>query len=345
MSTNAAEHFLILSPSQINDKEHENVRLQTVGTSEEDKQFEASIRLHGIIEPLVVLPSKDGGKTYPLRAGFRRWQAALAAGLKQIPVVVNRGTESFAIALVENLQRKDMVWPEKARGIAELAASKKSQAEAGKVVGVTQAMVSRYVTARNLPGFDRVCERVRQGARIPTLDQFIAAGEYAKLQAESLTKQKAVALQKAGKPDEQTEVVKQRLDSLALKSVEAASEKGVDFEKKLDKLREELGTKKKGKKKVNNEPRFYQNAECMSKLYDAIAEKQAAGDYKGAEAKQVEGALKIIAWLMGTASEEALSFYPYGAGEIMVKRFKFPEEPSDEDTEEDEEEIADEVEA
>jgi ParB family transcriptional regulator, chromosome partitioning protein len=67
-----------------------------------------SMRVHGVIVPLVVRPRPDGG--YFLIAGERRWRAAQRAGLHQVPVVVQDVEEATALerALVENLQRADL---------------------------------------------------------------------------------------------------------------------------------------------------------------------------------------------------------------------------------------------
>jgi len=67
-----------------------------------------SIKVHGIIVPLVVRPRSNGG--YFLIAGERRWRAAQRAGLHEVPVVVQDVEEGEALerALVENLQRADL---------------------------------------------------------------------------------------------------------------------------------------------------------------------------------------------------------------------------------------------
>ena len=67
-----------------------------------------SIKVHGIIVPLVVRPRPEGG--YYLIAGERRWRAAQRAGVHEIPVVVQDVEEGEALerALVENLQRADL---------------------------------------------------------------------------------------------------------------------------------------------------------------------------------------------------------------------------------------------
>jgi ParB family transcriptional regulator, chromosome partitioning protein len=68
----------------------------------------ASIRAHGILQPLVVSATADGG--YQLIAGERRWQAAKLAGLSKVPAVVREASpeEALELALVENIQRSDL---------------------------------------------------------------------------------------------------------------------------------------------------------------------------------------------------------------------------------------------
>jgi ParB family transcriptional regulator, chromosome partitioning protein len=67
-----------------------------------------SIKVHGIIVPLVVRPRPEGG--YYLIAGERRWRASQRAGLHEVPVVVQEvdSQVAFERALVENLQRSDL---------------------------------------------------------------------------------------------------------------------------------------------------------------------------------------------------------------------------------------------
>lgn len=71
-------------------------------------ELAASIKLHGVIMPLVVRPRPGGG--YSLIAGERRWRAAQRAGRHDVPVVIQDvdSREAFERALVENLQRADL---------------------------------------------------------------------------------------------------------------------------------------------------------------------------------------------------------------------------------------------
>lgn len=83
-------------------------------------ELENSIREFGVLQPLLVRPMSDG--SYRIVAGERRWRAARAAGLSQVPVVIRSLTdeEACAIALIENLQREDLNAIEEAQGIARL---------------------------------------------------------------------------------------------------------------------------------------------------------------------------------------------------------------------------------
>jgi ParB family transcriptional regulator, chromosome partitioning protein len=68
----------------------------------------ASIREHGILQPVLVRPRGDG--QYQLIAGERRWRAARIAGMRQIPAIVEQIDDEGAleIAIIENLQREDI---------------------------------------------------------------------------------------------------------------------------------------------------------------------------------------------------------------------------------------------
>lgn len=79
-----------------------------------------SIRLHGVLQPLLVRRLTDG---YELIAGERRWRAARLAGLSAVPAVVRSGggnDEQLVLGLIENLQRTDLDPIEEARGLRRL---------------------------------------------------------------------------------------------------------------------------------------------------------------------------------------------------------------------------------
>src|SRR5436190_23196232 len=81
----------------------------------------ASIAEKGIIEPIVV---RQRGERFQIVAGERRYQASVQAGLRELPVVIREAddTEVLEIALIENLQRKDLTPFEESEALHGLAA-------------------------------------------------------------------------------------------------------------------------------------------------------------------------------------------------------------------------------
>ncbi len=79
----------------------------------------ASIREHGVLQPILVVETMDG---YQLVAGERRLRAASAAGLERIPVVIRQldAAAQLEVALIENLQREDLDPIEAAHGFRRL---------------------------------------------------------------------------------------------------------------------------------------------------------------------------------------------------------------------------------
>ena len=88
---------------------------------EELENLAASIREHGVIQPLIVSPGKNG--IYVLIAGERRLQAARKAGLKTVPVVIRHATDQqlLELALIENVQRADLNAIEEAEAYQHLS--------------------------------------------------------------------------------------------------------------------------------------------------------------------------------------------------------------------------------
>ncbi|QIO06186.1 ParB/RepB/Spo0J family partition protein [Acinetobacter shaoyimingii] len=78
---------------------------------EEDLQeLAASIKKHGVMQPIVIRPIEDEVHQYEIIAGERRWRAAQIAGLETVPAIVRDLSDQVAIALalIENIQRQDL---------------------------------------------------------------------------------------------------------------------------------------------------------------------------------------------------------------------------------------------
>ena len=98
-------------------------------------ELAASIKVHGIVQPIVVNKQPNGD--YLIIAGERRWRAANICGLKTVPVIVKNYTDKQVkeISIIENLQREDLNPIEAARAIKELMDE----------YGLTQEIVSERI--------------------------------------------------------------------------------------------------------------------------------------------------------------------------------------------------------
>ena len=114
-------------------------------------ELTASIRDNGILEPLLVRLKQD---KYELIAGGRRLQAAVKAGLREVPVVVREATdtESLQLALIENLQREDLNPIDEARAYQRLQEEFGwGQEEAASKVGKSRPAVANSIRLLLLP--------------------------------------------------------------------------------------------------------------------------------------------------------------------------------------------------
>ncbi len=115
------------------------------------EELAASIKEHGILEPLVV---RQVNGSYELVAGERRLRAAKLAGLDKVPVVVKDLTDQEVreIMLLENLQRQDLNPIEEAQALkALLEEGNITQAELGKRLGKSQAWVANRLRLLEAP--------------------------------------------------------------------------------------------------------------------------------------------------------------------------------------------------
>ncbi len=113
-----------------------------------------SIRERGIIQPIIVRPSSDGGNKFEIIAGERRWQAAQYAGLHEVPVVVVDvdNLKSLEFAIVENVQRKDLNPIEEAEGYKRLIDEfSYDQDKVSKFIGKSRAHISNCLRLLSLP--------------------------------------------------------------------------------------------------------------------------------------------------------------------------------------------------
>jgi ParB family chromosome partitioning protein len=128
------------------------------------EELAASIRLHGVLQPLLVSENPPHG--YVLITGERRWRAARRAGLATVPAVIRERIEDnqqLELALVENLQRQDLTPLEESRAFDYLRTSLGlSQQEIADRVGMERSTVANALRLLKLPA--EVQELVESGA-------------------------------------------------------------------------------------------------------------------------------------------------------------------------------------
>lgn len=111
-----------------------------------------SVRAHGILQPIVVRPLRDG--TFEMVAGERRLRAAQIAGLTTIPAVVRDSGESqqLELALIENMAREDLNPVEEARACATLVEDLGlTKEELARRIGKSRVAVSNLIRLLELP--------------------------------------------------------------------------------------------------------------------------------------------------------------------------------------------------
>ncbi len=121
-----------------------------------------SISTHGVLQPIVVRPTLQGG--YLIVAGERRWRATRRAGLTEIPVVIKEITDEDAmeLALIENLQREDLDPIEEALGYKQLMERcAYTQETVAKQLSKSRSAVANSLRLLNLP--EKTIEYIKSG--------------------------------------------------------------------------------------------------------------------------------------------------------------------------------------
>lgn len=156
------------------------------------QELSDSIKVHGVIQPLVL---RKVGNKYEIIAGERRYKASCMAGLKKVPAIVRELTdnESAEIALIENIQRKNLSSIEEAQSYKNLLErGYLKQEELAKKLGVSQPTIANKLRLLNL------CDEVQNA-----------------LLNEQISERHARSLLQLSNPDEQKKmlnrIIKERL--------------------------------------------------------------------------------------------------------------------------------------
>lgn len=133
-------------------------------SEESVSELAASLKEHGMLQPILVREILSGKGKYQIVAGERRWRAAQKAQLHEVPISIVDLTdqETLEVALVENLQREDLNPVEEARGYQRLIEEYgRTQEQIAKAIGKSRSHVANTARLLNLP--PRVLEYLRQG--------------------------------------------------------------------------------------------------------------------------------------------------------------------------------------
>jgi ParB family chromosome partitioning protein len=152
---------------------------------EDQRELVASVKKSGIIQPIVVRKSETG---YEIIAGERRWRAAQAAGLKDVPVIIRQADdrEVAELSLIENIQREELNPIEEANAYQTLLTHfSLSQEEIAARVGKDRTTVANTVRLLKLP----------EAAKQALITKGISAGHARALLALTLPAEQTQALQ------------------------------------------------------------------------------------------------------------------------------------------------------
>ena len=194
---------------------------------QDQKQLIASIKQSGIIQPIVV---RKADKGYEIIAGERRWRAAQASGLKEVPIVIREATDMQAaeMSLIENIQREELNCLEEADAYVTLMEKfKLSQEDISTRVGKDRSTIANTVRLLKLPAT----------AKTALIEKKISAGHARCLLAFSSTEEQIAALNlilKKGLNVRQTELLIQNAKNQSPDKKPQAKDRFIaDLEKSL----------------------------------------------------------------------------------------------------------------
>lgn len=221
---------------KINEIEPNSEQPRKYFNDEKLAQLAESIKLHGVVQPLIVQRSED---TYKIVAGERRWRAARIAGLQTIPVIIRdlSSKQVMEIALIENLQREDLNAIEEAEAYEKLMEEYgMTQEDISATVGKSRPAIANSVRLLTLQ--DKIKSKVING-------ELSGGHARALLSIEDISLQLKAAdeITKKGLNVRDTELLVKRLTTQKGKKKKNTTD--VEYQAIEEKLREAFGTKVK----------------------------------------------------------------------------------------------------
>jgi ParB family chromosome partitioning protein len=118
------------------------------------EELAESVRQKGLLQPILVRPAPGAPGEFQIVAGERRWRAAQAAQLHEVPIIVKEldDRQSLEVALIENVQRQDLTALEEAEGYRRLMEEfANTQEDLARVVGKSRSHVANIMRLLGLP--------------------------------------------------------------------------------------------------------------------------------------------------------------------------------------------------
>lgn len=207
---------------------------QGLNDSDEDlTELVHSIKIHGILQPLIVTATSGGN--YELIAGERRLRAARLAGLKLVPIIIRdaQNQEKIELSLIENIQRKELNSIEQAIAFRRLADEfDLTHEEISKKIGKSRSVVTNMIRLLSLP------DNIQQAL----LDGRITSA-HAKLLVTLKPEEQENLFKKILKEKITTEQTEREVRKIWQKEDITKLRKDIFLESKEERLREFLGTK------------------------------------------------------------------------------------------------------
>ena len=155
------------------------------------EELKNSIKERGIIQPLIVRKSDNQDDKFELIAGERRWQAAQLAGLHEVPVVIIEADnlKSLELAIIENVQRKDLNAVEEAESYKKLIENfGYDQEKVSKFIGKSRSHISNSLRLLTLP--EKLIDMIRHQKISQGHAKILIGLENALLLADKIVKKK-----------------------------------------------------------------------------------------------------------------------------------------------------------
>ena len=147
------------------------------------RDLTASVKEKGVLQPVLVRPDPDG-KHFILIAGERRWRAAKAADVAEIPALIRSEEDSLEVAIIENLQRENLHPLEEAEALLHLKTIKGfTDQELARVIGKSRKAVNESLLLTQLPESIKAEWRTSATTSKSQLLQVLRAGTAEKIAA------------------------------------------------------------------------------------------------------------------------------------------------------------------